>query len=50
MILERHEELLAFYKEKYTEDLGATIKAMNVREDEYCFPCKHLVSKKGGLP
>lgn len=50
MTLERWEELMAFYTEKYKDDLSETIKAMKIPEDEYCFPCKHIVSRKSQTP
>lgn len=50
MILERAEELLQFYTEQYDKELTESVKSMNIREDEFCFPCKHLVSKRTSLP
>lgn len=50
MTLERWEELINFYTEKYKSDLSEVIKSMRIGEDQYCFPCKNLVSKKSGLP
>lgn len=50
MTLERWEELIGFYTEKYKSDLAEVIKAMRIGEDVYCFPCKSMVSKHSGLP
>ena len=50
MTLERAEELMGFYKEEYDKELKEAVKAQNIREDPYCFPCKHLVSKKSSVP
>lgn len=50
MTLERTEELTAFYTDEYTKELTESVKTMNIREDEFCFPCKHLVTKRTSLP
>jgi hypothetical protein len=50
MTLERAEELIGFYTEEYDKEVKETIKTHNIREDIYCFPCKHLVSKRTSLP
>lgn len=50
MTLERAEELMGFYGDEYQKELKETIKTHNIREDTYCFPCKHLISKRSGLP
>jgi len=50
MTLERAEELMGFYGDEYEKELKETIKAQNIREDPYCFPCKHLVSKMSSVP
>lgn len=50
MTLERAEELMQFYTEEYEKQLKDTVKTHNIREDAWCFPCKHLVTKRSGLP
>lgn len=50
MGLERHEELTAFYLDEYTKELTETIKTHNIREDQYCFPCKRTVSSRSQTP
>ncbi len=50
MQLERAEELMEFYKEEYEKEMKEAVKAQNIREDPYCFPCKHLVSKRSQTP
>jgi hypothetical protein len=50
MQLERAEELIGFYTEEYEKEMKESIKAQNIREDPYCFPCKHLVSKRSSTP
>jgi hypothetical protein len=50
MNLERAEELMGFYSEKFNLEVTEVIKGQNIREDEFCFPCKHLVSKRTSLP
>lgn len=50
MTLERAEELMNFYSEKFNLEVNEVIKGSNIREDEFCFPCKHLVSKRTSLP
>jgi hypothetical protein len=50
MTLERAEELMGFYSDKFALEVNEVIKGQNIREDEFCFPCKHLVSKRTSLP
>jgi hypothetical protein len=50
MTLERHEELLAFYTEKYNQEKDETIRGVNIKEDPYCFECKQILSKRSSIP
>lgn len=50
MTLERAEELMNFYTEKYTQEIEESIKGINIREDPYCFSCKQLLSKRSSTP
>lgn len=50
MQLERAEELMGYYTEKYTQETEESIKGINIKEDPYCFSCRHLVSKRASTP
>lgn len=50
MTLERWEELIGFYTDKYKTDLAEVIKAMRITEDVYCFPCRMSVSSRSQTP
>jgi hypothetical protein len=50
MNLTRAEELMEFYREKFGSEITEAIKSQNIREDEFCFPCKHLVSSRSSTP
>ena len=50
MTLERAEELMLFYTEKYTQEKDETIRGVNIKEDPYCFECKQLLSSRSSLP
>jgi hypothetical protein len=50
MTLERWEELIGFYTEKYKADLAEVIKSMRIPEDVYCFPCSKSVGRKSQTP
>jgi hypothetical protein len=50
MTLERNEELIGFYTDKYTQELEETIKGVNIREDPYCFACKKILSQRSSTP
>lgn len=50
MTLERAEELMTFYKERFDLEISEAIKSQNVREDEFCFPCKSMVNSRTSLP
>lgn len=50
MTLERWEELIRFYTDKYKTDLAEVIKGMRIPEDYYCFPCKMTVSSRSQTP
>lgn len=50
MTLERWEELMEFYTEKYNQDIEETIKGMRIPEDYYCFPCRRSVNRRSQTP
>ena len=50
MTLERWEELIGFYTEKYNTDLSEVIKSMRISEDYYCFPCRRAVTSRSQTP
>lgn len=50
MQLERAEELMGYYTDKYNQEIEETIKGVNIREDPYCFACKTALSRRSSTP
>lgn len=50
MTLERAEEMMLLYTEKYNQEKEETIRGINIKEDPYCFECKRILSKRASIP
>lgn len=50
MTLERAEELMMFYTETFEKHLRRSVQSQSIREDKYCFSCKHIVTSKSSTP
>lgn len=50
MTLERAEELMGFFTDKYKQEIEESVKGINIKEDPYCFSCKQFVIKRSSTP